>query len=863
MREPNWQTLGTIWWQTAARHWRREWWQSLTLVFILGLGVAAFLSIRLANRAALAGFGGMQQAVSGQSDWTVEAPAGALPEAVLPDLRGALQGIPAELVPVLEGNAIEPKTNRELRLFGTDLIAVQNLPTGDSQASLLSDMRGDWWGLLRQPNATLVSPGFAESHALEAGDSFTVLLQGREVPLEVYGVLPPNRFGVEVPDNLLLFDLPQLQRLLERPADLSRVEVVVSSTERRAHWRAWVREQLTQGDPRWQVHRPDRQEVTGEQMTAALRMNLNILSLISLLVGLFLIAQAIDAAVVRRRREIGILRSLGLTNRHIRRLWRIDLAVLGLAGSALGILLGWALAQLAVRAVSRTVNALYLQTTAHSAALTWPDAGLALLLGLGATWLAGQFPLRDAAHTPPAQVMRAGRFGNGFQLWQRPIWGFVLVGAGIVASLLPPYVLADQTQLPVGGFAAAFCWLIGGTVLAGSVLRPLAVALLRVPLDRMPWKVALVQLREATSRHRLALAGLFVAVGMAASITILVGSFSKTMESWIQVRFQADLYVSLAGEGGVNRAARIPESIWRPIATDDAVAAANVFDLQPVEYRRARTYLGGSSLELLGDYERVLWITEPRPADMQPANADTYGYVNESFARRFKHQVGDVITMPTPSGPRRIWIRGMVAEYGNDRGSVIVPLPTFHRWFGEPRAFNLSLHLKDSAQAAQVAERLRATYPGLEVRSNAALRAIVLRIFRQTFSATHALQVLGVSIALVGLALGLVSILRENQSTLRTLRVMGASRRDLALITALEGAGITLGGLVSGTGLSLALGWLLIYVINRQSFGWTLRYAFPWLDLLLFSLAVLAAGGLIGYLVGRSSARLALEDEIR
>ncbi|MDP0501400.1 MAG: FtsX-like permease family protein [Verrucomicrobiota bacterium JB022] len=862
MRSVTWRTLATVWRQTAARHWRQEWWQSFTLVCILGLGVAAFLSIRLANRAALAGFGGLDAAVSGQSDWTVQAPAGALPEDALPELRAAIEGLPVELVPLLEGSAIDPQSRQELRLLGTDLMAVQNLGSADD-AGLVGETTGNWWDLLRHPRAVVIAPGLAQAHGLAVGDTFPVLLQGRAVELKVFGLLPPNRFGVEVPDNLLVLDLPRLQTLLERPDSVARVEVIVTATERREHWVETVRTRLEQpAAGRWEVQGPRSQEVTGAQMTAALRMNLNILSLISLLVGLFLIAQAIDAAVVRRRREIGILRSLGLTPRHIRHLWRLDLAMLGLAGSLLGIFLGWGLAQVAVRAVSRTVNALYLQTTAHSAALTLPDAALALALGLGATWLAGQFPLRDAASTPPAQVMRGGRFGNGFALWQRPVWGFLMVAAGVGTAALPPYVLADQTRLPVGGFAAAFLWLIGGTILAGGVLRPLAALLLRLPVDRLPWKVALVQLREATSRHRLALAGLFVAVGMAASISILVGSFSRTMEEWIEVRFQADLYVSLPGDGGVTREARIPESIWRPIAARPEVAATNAFDLRPVDLDGSRTYLGGAHTELLGGYEKVLWLREPLPASQQPTGT-TEGYANESFIRRFEVGAGDVIEMPTPSGPQQIWLRGVVSEYGNDRGSVVVPRATFEQWFGTAQVFNLSLHLHDPATAAEFAEELRLAYPGLEIRSNAALRQTVLRVFRQTFAATEALQILGVSLALVGLALGLVSILRENQGTLRTLHVLGASRRQLALITALEGAGLTLGGLVSGLLLSFALGWLLMYVINRQSFGWTLLYAWPWVALLRFSLLVLVAGGVIGYLVGRQSTRLALEDESR
>jgi putative ABC transport system permease protein len=225
-----------------------------------------------------------------------------------------------------------------------------------------------------------------------------------------------------------------------------------------------------------------------------------------------------------------------------------------------------------------------------------------------------------------------------------------------------------------------------------------------------------------------------------------------------------------------------------------------------------------------------------------------------------KHQ-GDFVTVPTPSGPQTLRIAGSFADYGNERGSVIIDREHFVRWFADEFAANLVLFVKPGNDPNAVRASLLKEFPGLSIFTNSSLRMEILRIFNQSFAITWALELIGVCVAVIGLGLSLASMLVERRGDISTLRALGMSHREIARSTALEGAGIALGGVIPGLLLSVGLGWLLIRVINKQTFGWTLQFAIPWWQLTIFVALVLASATFTGWLTGKKGARLPADRE--
>lgn len=891
MAEPKLRLLPLLLARCSLRHWSQAPGSTLMLLGILSLGVGVFVSIRLANLAAVASFTRFTDTITGQSDAVIEAPAGTLPDTVLRELRTALGTAPVQIVPIVQVTAARPPTPGETdrfgrtsyTLLGVDLLAVSNLaPQLAARSSYFSptpahssaepqnepDSPPDtkparqyfWTTLLAGPRLWL-SPRFPAP----LPDQVALVLDERVVNLPVAGLIPTAAGAPAVPANLMIMDLGQLQALIERPGRLDRVEFVLESGPQLAARRAELRtklESLSAAGTRWIVGSGANRE-TAATMTRAFRLNLTVLSLIALLVGLYLIFQALDGAVVRRRDEISILRSLGVTEQTVLQLWLIESAVLGLLGGALGSVLGWLGAQGAVRAVGRTINALYYETTVQAAGFAPAELALGLTLGLVTGLIAGWLPARAAARTLPAHVLQRGAAPAAGSLGRHrfPL-ALGLIGGGVVFTQLPPWHFAGGGRFPIAGYLAAFGWIFGGGLLSAMILPRVARGLRRWGGHDPAGRIALSHLRNPSGRHRLAVAALHGAVGMTAGMAILVGSFDFTMSNWVQTSLRADLYVSSSGAQTATPRNRINAAAAAAMASHPAVEAASRLVAYPIMLDGQPTLLSGADLGMMAARSPLPWVDAPRDAAVfDPARNAGLGLVSESFTARFRCGRGDQISIPTPSGPRAITIAGVFADYGNERGSILLERVHVREWFADDQITNLALWLRDGVDATTVRADLLATYPGLSVYSNAVLRAEVLRIFRQTFAITYALEVIGVLVAIIGLGLTLISILLDRRNELTTLRALGFSRREIARATAIEGAAVATAAVLGGTALSLALGWLLIYVINKQSFGWTLGFAIPAGQLAALGAVVISTGALVSWFVGRWGAKLPADRE--
>ena len=859
------------------RHWRLAPKQSALLVLILALGVAVFVAVRLANRAAVSSFSNFTDTLTGQSDWMIQSPTGSFPESVLPELRAGLGARAVHIIPLLEVSGATPPAADETTklgrttytLLGVDLLGIRNLARLQDREFFPKGNDAFWDTFNRGPQVW-VSPDYASTPptevALVIDDSIRVL--------PVAGLIPTAPDAPRAPATLMIADLEQLQKIAGKVGRISRVEFIVEAGPNLAQRRSEVRDVLqalalvspnssTSAEARWSVAAPGARREAAEAMTRAFSLNLTVLSLIALLTGLYLIFQALDGAVVRRRPEIAILRSLGVEERAIQRLWLAESALLGLLGGALGLLLGWAGAQLAVRGVAQTINALYYATTVASAQLTVEEVGLGLGLGVLAALVAGFWPAREAARTPPAQVLQRGvRPFAGARIGRSIGLGLGLIAAGIVCAQLPPVALAGGGRFPLAGYVAAFLWVFGGGIAAAFLLPPMARLARGFGERFVNVKIALSHLRQPSGRHRLAAAALVCAIGMTAGMTILVASFEQTMQGWVKRALQADLYISSAGAQSASAQNQISAATAQALIEHPSVARAGRLIVHFIDLDGISTTLSGADLEDPATRPDLPWIVAPRDgAIFDPARNANLVLVSESFTARFAVGVGATLRLPTPAGVRPVVVAGVFADYGNERGSILITRRQVQVWFGEDAVTNLALYVKPGVDSDALRAELLQRYPGLSIFTNAKLRDEVLRVFRQTFSITYALEVIGIAVAMTGLALTLISVLLDRRDELTTLRALGFRRQQIALAASVEGLAVSTCAVVTGLGLSLALGWLLIFVINKQSFGWTLSAALPVWPLLGLGAAVMATGWIVSYAVGLWGADLPADRE--
>jgi putative ABC transport system permease protein len=738
----------------------------------------------------------------------------------------------------------------------------------DTQA--LAENLSRLWNQLSQSNIVFITKALALRHSLSVGSQLPVVINEHVVSLSVGGLLPSDPSRPAPPAELLLMDLPALQELTGRTGVVDRIEFVLEPGPRQSERWASVRSQLEKlaqlnpTDPvRWKISSSADRRAGADTMTRAFRLNLTILSMLALFVGLYLVFQALDGAVVRRRQEIAILRSLGVSPGDIQKAWLIEATVLGIVGGLAGLALGWAGAQGAVRLVGRTVNALYYASAADSAALSWSEAIVALLMAIFASVVAGWIPARAAALTPPAQMASRGSAATyaGARWLQRPSLGLLFLIGGTVFAMLPAVRLEGGGRLALAAYVAAVLWVFGASFLAGPLLAWIGRHGRRFELA-VPLKLALSHLRQPSGRHRLAAAGLVCAIAMTAGMAILVGSFETTMKGWIQRTFQADLYISSDGAQSASTENRISPATWKRLVEHPSIARANPVQVLQIALPAGTTMLFAGDLEFFRTVAHPAWLQAPlSEAVFKTESNEALALVSESFCERFQLSRGDPIDIPTPVGPKRVVISGSFSDYGNERGSILIDRHHFVNWFGNEMVSSLIVQLKPGSDPAAVRAEFRASYPGLAVYTNEYLRTEALRIFRQTFSITYALELIGIVVAVAGLGFTLASLLWERRADLTTLRALGLRRSELAAATAWEGVLTAAAGVAVGLLASLALGWLLIQRVNKQTFGWTLQTDLPWFQLAFLGFLVLMAAAATGWATGRWGAQLPAEKE--
>ncbi len=817
-----------IWlaWRVALRALLREPGRALLTCFAVGLGVASFLSIRLANRAAVASFEQFTRGVGQGSDFAVTGEAGPLQDTALTRLL-PLQD-EAWTRPILEGSFSRGPGPEAFQILGVDLVGLSaSAPESAAQTQTPGSVTNFYAGL-QDPLAIFITPALARAEGLAAGSILSGVVDEHPVTLHVAGVLPEVQ-GQSLPRTLLVMDLPAAQALLGRPGELDRVDVGLREGASGTALEARLRAVLGPGEL---LELPEQRAQSGRTMSAAFRFNLGILSLIGLAVGAYLLFQAFDAAVSRRQESWATLRAMGLPPRAIEGLVLLEAAVLGLLGSALGLLMGWGLAQGAVRAVSRTVQALYGPSAADQAHLARPEALLALGVGLITCLAAAWIPARRAAQLPPVQLLSRGAQARPMAWKRTALVGALILFAGLALAFLP--------QLPPGqawhAYLGAFAVMAGGSA-ASLALIPLAGLLGR----RGTWslELALRPLQRPTGRHAWAVAALTVAVGMASGMGVMVHSFERTVTAWIGTTLRADLYVAPLGATGASSRHRMSPELPGILAADPDVTVVDTFQIRPIQFRGQSTFLGGADMAIHARHGALVMAAGGDPAQVMSAVASAdpaapLAIASETFCRRFGLKVGEALLLPSPTGPVKTQLRGIYADYGNERGSILVDRRVLESHWGETRFASLAVYLRPGVDPEATAVLWQKRWPGLQVRSNAGLRTQVSTVFHQTFALTYALELVGLGVAVAGLVQALLGLALQRRGELLTLRALGATDGEIAGILLGEGLGLAVAGLTGGIGIGLVLAQILVRVLNPQVFGWTLQYALdgPFLGIL-------------------------------
>lgn len=788
----------------------------LTLVAV-ALGVAVVIAIDLAGFAAAGSFRSSMESLAGKAALEITGPAG-IPEDALGRL--ASLPLPLRLEPRIEEYVTDEASGVTTSLIGIDLVAhaQRNVVVGEATGLEILD----------NPRAVWAGAGLGK----RAGETLSVTIQDRTEVLSVAGVFQEEDDSADrAPNRVLVADLPVAQALTGRTGLLDRIEVDVPEEVDEAAARAAIEAALPPGlELRPFGARTD----ANRRMLGAFRWNLRILSGIALVVGAFLIYNTISVSVVRRRGEIGVLRALGVTQGGARALFLAEAAAFGLAGGLAGAALGTLMAQGAVELLAATVNALYVTSTPGAVALTAGHLAASVLLGMGVSVAAAFAPAREAGAIAPVEAMARGRreYDVRVQAWRNAAWAFLLLTVGLAFCWLPPV-----DGRPLFGYFATLLLILGT-----ALLLPLLISLLnRITQRRVHSALGVEALLASRSlagslrRSAVLVGALSTAVAMMTSVGMMVGSFRETVLVWMDNQIQADIYLRAAAPSSPDHYPPIDPGVATALEALPEVASVDRFRAVSLLVNGRPATLGFAGASLMRTQGRTSFLPgQDRDAILRQLPTGPFVIVSEPFSQKHGVRRGDTLQLPLPDGTLAVTILGIFNDYSNERGTVFGDASVFAPHFPREEITSLSVYLKEgvSLDAGRVAVEQATANRRVLVFTNRSLRTAAIRIFDQTFAITWALEAVAIFVAVMGMAGALVALVIDRRRELSLLRFLGASQGQIRRLIYFE-AGL-LGLLSNAVGLALgfALALILIYVINRQSFGWTFQFHWPGMVLL-------------------------------
>ena len=812
-------------WLSGVRYLLSRPWQTALSVLGITLGVAIVVAIDLGNQSAKHAFSLSSDAVTGAATHRIVGGPGGLPERTYHALRVEL-GVRAS-APVVEGYAHPIDADRRagaLRLLGIDPFAdTQFRPyTGSGAFAARSDSPAQNAAfLLAAPDAALVSMQTANTLGVQAGDTLELRIADAVRDVRIVGLLDPrDSISEETLRNLLILDIATAQELLRFEGQLSHIDLMLPPDEQGAsalqRIRAILPEEAT-------IVSSETRSETIDELTQSFDDNLFVVSLLGLIVGAFLIYNAMAFSVVQRRPVIGALRAIGVTRGQIFGMIFGEAAVIGVVSSVVGVLLGIVIGRGVLNIITQTITDLFFVVSVQDLAIPVWSLVKGALLGVFATMAAAFVPALEATGIPARDTLSRSNLESRYK-GAAPIAsiaGIALMIVGAALVLLP----AKSLFLAFGG--------VGTLVLGYAMLTPAAVIVMSRALAPLMGRLfgaigamAARGIAASISRTAVAIAALAVAISITISIDTMVQSFRATVVQWLDNSLGSDIYISPA-----SFSSQATESGLSPALLDNLRRLDDVANVRTVRNATVNSPSGEVELLVFGttldNFARYNTFKEGDPARIwdRLQSGDAVA-VSEPFAYRSGIGVGDNVSLLTREGVREFRVAGIYYDYRNSaNGKVMMSRKAYNRFWNDDRVTGIGVSAADGVSIDALMMSVESAIGGdadVRIRSNAELKTAALEVFERSFAITSVVHALSIGVAFVGVLSALMAIQMERATEFGTLRAIGFTPRQVWLMfTAQTGLmGVAAG--ILAVPLGLIQGAILIFVVNRRSFGWSM-----------------------------------------
>jgi putative ABC transport system permease protein len=822
----SWVGLRTL----ALAQLREQPWHVLVSVLAIAIGIALGAGVYFVHSAALEEFDQATRRIVGTANLIVRGPSSGFDERLY--VRLARDPAIEAASPVLELQLSLPGSHTPLRLLAIDPFRAAAL-----QPVLMGSLGGDITRLFAHDTLVLSSAA-AQGLGLRAGDTLPVVVGDAVKTLRVIDVLPSSAFA----DALAIMDLGAAQWTLERLGRLNRIDLQLRPGADAESLRTRLAALLPPGVV---VVTPQIERGRTDTATRAYRVNLNMLALVALLTGALVIFATQSLSVLRRRTALGLLRALGATRAQVRHALLGEAVLQGMAGSILGVLLGALIAHLVLRYLGADLGNRQLATQGVGAALHAGSSAAFLLIGTVVACAGAWLPAHEAARRAPALALRAGDAEPVLSALPMRAPGLALLAAGAVLAWLPAV-----GGLPLPGYLAIAALLFGALLLVPWLLRVLLRALPHTGVVVLDTGVA--QLQGSAGVAALSLASVIASFSLMVAMAIMVHSFRGSFETWLVKLLPADLQLRVQAGGDTGAFSPRQQALIAGLA---GVARVEFRCVRQILLRADRMPVALIARELTADgaaqtLPLVRTAALPWPADARPA------WISEAVQDLYGLQPGTWLELPLAGRTQRFYVAGVWRDYARSSGAIVLRRADYEALSADHDATEAAIWQLPHGNAAALEAAIRAQLPpgsALEVYTGPALRERSLLIFDRVFAITYALEAIAVLIGLLGVSVAASATALARRTQFGMLRHIGMLRRQVLAMLAGEGILLAALAVLYGLLLGMALSLLLVYVINRQSFHWSIDLAVPWWQLGVLASALISASALTALWSGRAA----------
>lgn len=813
-----------LFWRSSLRYLLYHPWQLVLSLLGIALGVAVVVAVDLANASARRSFELSMEQITGHATHRIVGGLQGIPEQIYTRLRIEL-GL-HKTAPVVTGYAAPAdEPGRLLQVLGVDIFA-ESLFRSHSEA--LFDNEIDITALLTEFGTVVIPRSLSGS--IKSNNELEVLVGEDRVTLRKVGLLNDSDL-----DGLILTDISTAQELFDQQGWLSHIDLILTEGDAGKQQVDEINKILPPG---LRLERTlERQQATS-RLSSAFQLNLSALSLLALVVGIFLIYNTMTFAVIQRRVLLGMLRTLGVSRREVFGVVLGEALLLGLIGTLLGGALGVWLGSGLVHLVTRTINDLYYVTTVREFYIAPWSLIKGALLGLLATMAAAWLPAREAAHAPPGSALSRAHLESR---WQTALP--LLNLSGLIMLVLGGAILMLTHGL-ISGFLGLFVIILACAFLTPGCLMVLARLTRSITIrgrGLLP-RMAIRDVVRNLSRTGVAVAALMIAFSATVGVGIMVDSFRSGVILWLDDLLNADLYVAPVRSPG-NDAQTLGPEVVAILHTTPGVAALSTYRSQQIRLDHRLVDLVAVDLAPRARTGYRLIDGDPRSA-WQAFEKDAV-LISEPLAYHQNLETGNSLPLHTDQGVQTFPIAGIFHDYGSEHGRILIHRPTYDRFWNDPGIDSAAVYGGPGRDLQTLRHHLEASLGEIQrltIRSNRDIRERALTVFDRTFTITEVLRFLAIAVAFVGVLSALMALQLERAREFALLRAIGMTPGEIGrLVFSQTGfMGFIAGLLAIPVGVMLAA--VLIFVIQRRAFGWTLPLEIdPWILVQAIFLSVLAA----------------------